>query len=42
MHPRSNNVKFASYNDVNEVVDELFDSLHSKYQVHLETSIEGR
>ena len=25
MHSRSDNVKYTSYNDVNEVVDELFD-----------------
>ena len=27
MHSRSNNIKFTSYNDVNETVDELFESL---------------
>ena len=30
-----------SYNDVNEVVDELFESLLSRYQGNLETSMEG-
>ena len=30
MHSRSNNIKFTSYNDANEVVDELFESLHSR------------
>ena len=29
MHSRSGNIKFISYNDVNEVVHELFDSLCS-------------
>ena len=29
------------YNDANEVVDELFDSLRLRYQGNLETSMEG-
>ena len=37
MQTRSNNIKFRSFNDVNEVVDELYDSLRSKYQGKLET-----
>ena len=41
MHSRSVNIKFTSYNDVNEVVDELFESLRSRYQGNLETSIRG-
>ena len=41
MHSRSNNIKFISYNDASEVVDELFESLHSRYQGNLETSIRG-
>ena len=41
MHSRSNNIKFTSYNEANEVVDELFESLHSTYQGNLETSIRG-
>ena len=42
MHSRSNSIKqFTSYNDVNEVVDELFDSLRSRYQGYLETSMRG-
>ena len=39
MYSRSNNVRFTSYNDANEVVDELFDSLCSKYEGTLETSM---
>ena len=39
MHPRSDNIKFASYDDVNKVVDEIlekvvdeiFESLHWRY-----------
>ena len=42
MHSRSDNVKYTSYNDVNEVVDELFESLRSRYQVNLETSMRRR
>ena len=33
MHTMSNNIKFTSYNDANEVVSELFESLRSRYQV---------
>ena len=41
MHSRSNNIKFTPYSDVNEVIDELFESLCSKYQGNLETLING-
>ena len=30
-HSTSKNIKFTSHNDANEVVDELFESLHSRY-----------
>ena len=33
--------KFTSDNDANEVVNELFDSLSSRYQNNLETSMRG-
>ena len=39
MHSKNDNVKFASYNDANEVVTEFFDSLRSRYQINLETSM---
>ena len=39
MHSRSNNIKFTSYIDANEVVGEPFESLHSRYQGNLETSM---
>ena len=42
LHSRRNNIKFTSYNDAIEVVDELFESLHSRYQRNLETSMKGR
>ena len=35
MHSRSGNIKFSSYDDVNEVVDELFEPLCSRYQGNL-------
>ena len=35
------NVKFTTYSDVNEVIDELFESFCSRYQGNLETSIRG-
>ena len=41
MHTRSDNIKFKSYIDANEVVRELFESLRSRYQRNLETSMRG-
>ena len=41
MHSRGNNIKFTSYNDANEVADELFDSLRSRYKENLQTSMRG-
>ena len=37
MHSRSDNIKFTSYNDANEVAAELFQSFQSRYQGYLET-----
>ena len=37
MHSRNNNIKFISYKDANEVLDELFDSIRSRYQGNLKT-----
>ena len=39
MHSASDKIKFTPYSDANEVVDELSESLCSKYQVNLETSM---
>ena len=39
MRSSSNNIKFTSYNDANEAVDELFDSLRSRYQGNFEVSM---
>ena len=41
MHSRSDNIKFTSYNDANEIVAEFFQLLCSRYQGNLETSIRG-
>ena len=41
MHSWSDYIKVTSYNDANEVVDELFDSLYSRYPKNLETSMRG-
>ena len=39
MHSTSDNIKFTSSNAANEVVDELFESLCSRYQENVETSM---
>ena len=41
MHSRSNNIKFTSYNVPDEVFDELFESLRSRYHGNLEASMRG-
>ena len=41
IHSSSGNIKLTSYNDVNDVIDELFKSLCSRYQGNLETSMRG-
>ena len=41
MHSNSDNMKFTSWDDANEVVVELPKSLRSKYQEKLETSMKG-
>ena len=41
MHSPSNNIKFTLYSHVNEVTDELFESLHSRNQENLKTSMRG-
>ena len=38
MYSKSDNISFTSDNDANEVVDELFESLHT---LNLETSMRG-
>ena len=41
MYSKSNNKKYVSYNDANEVVEELIESLHSRYQGNLGHSMRG-
>ena len=41
MHSMSNSLKFTTYSDGNDVIDELFESLRSRYQGNLETSMTG-
>ena len=41
MHSRSDNIKFTSYIDTIEVINELFESLRSRYQGNLGTSMRG-
>ena len=41
MPSSSDNIKFTSYSDASDVMDKLFKSLRSIYQVNLETSMKG-
>ena len=41
MHSSSDSIKFTSYNNANEVFDELFESLRSRYQGNLEIPMRG-
>ena len=41
IHSRSDNIKFTFYNDADEVADEFFVSLCSRYKKNLETSMKG-
>ena len=41
MHSKSNNTEFMTYDKTNGVADELFESLLSRYQIGLETSMRG-
>ena len=42
MHSESNNIEFMFCDNANEVVYELFESLLSRHQISLETSMRGR
>ena len=42
MYSKSDNIEFTSYNDAKESVHGLFDSLRSRYQGNLETSMRER
>ena len=39
MQSKSNKTKFTLYNDANEVVDDFFETLHSRYQGNLEKPV---
>ena len=39
MHSKSNNTKFTSFDNANEVATELFESLLSRYQTDLKKSM---
>ena len=39
MHSKSNNIEFMSYDNANEVVNKVFESLLSRYQIDLERSM---
>ena len=41
MHSPRDNIKSATYNDVNKVANEFFESLLLRYQDNLETSMRG-
>ena len=41
MHSKSNNTKFMSFDNANEIVTELFESLLSRYQTDLKKSMRG-
>ena len=41
MYSKSDNIEFMQYVNANEVVNELFESLLSRYQIGLETSMRG-
>ena len=39
MHLKSDNIEFMSYDNANEIANELFKSLLSRYQISLKTSM---
>ena len=41
MHSKSDNIEFTTYHNANGVVDELFQSLLSRYHIGIETSMWG-
>ena len=41
MYSMSDNIRFTSYNNVNEVVNEFFEPLLTEYQDNLEVSMRG-
>ena len=41
MHLKSDNIEFMIYDNAEEVIKELFESLLNRYQIRLETSMRG-
>ena len=41
MHSKGDNIEFMFFDNANEVVEELFESLLSRYQIGSETSMRG-
>ena len=41
MHSKSDNIEVMTYDNTNKVIKESFESLFSRYQIGLETSIKG-
>ena len=41
MYSKSNNIEFMIHDNANEIVNELFESLLSRYQIGLEASMRG-
>ena len=41
MHSKSDNIEVITYDNANEVIKEIFESLLSRYQIGLETSMKG-
>ena len=41
MHSKSDNIEVTTYDNANEVIKEIFESLLSRYQIGLETSMKG-
>ena len=41
MHTRSSNIKVKLFSEANDLIDKLFESLRSRYQETLETSMKG-
>ena len=42
MHSKKDNIEFTTYDNANDIVDKLSESLFSRYQIGLETSMRGR
>ena len=41
MHSKNDNTEFITYDNANDVVDKLFESLLSRYQIDLEIAMRG-